>query len=160
MTNDDRLIRSTEMAEMVDRTRSTISRWRERFDDFPKPKLGEGTSQVYYSEREFINWFIRHWPARAAQLRRWLHFYEVKLQQVTHRVLISGPAVDVASYMRAYRDIRYDGWIVTSSVDGFVATKDGTTHIAALDVEKPLEWFIYEQRILATGNRQKRRREK
>ncbi len=146
----EKLIRKADMARMANRSPSTISKWIVRYEDFPKPVLGDGTAIPYFSEREFINWYTSRWPERAAKLWRVLHLFEVRSSEVTHEVMAEGPGGDVMAYMRAYRDLRYDGWKVHSSRDGFVATRDGTTHVMAIDGDEPQDWFVYEARIKAT----------
>lgn len=131
----------------------TVAKYAQRNEDFPEPKIGGDTTHPYYSEREFLNWYMDKFPDRTLALPRWLHLFEVSTPTTTHRVLKHGPGAEVVAYMRAYRDIKYPDWKITTSADGFVARKDGTIHVAALDTEEPEEWFVYEQRILATGSR-------
>lgn len=151
-----KLVRASELGELVGADANTVRKWRLRFDDFPERAEGTTVKYPYYYTKDFLEWYERRWPERAQLWPTRLFYFEVgPTGSEEPQVSDFGPRSEAIGYLRAIRDIKYDGWTVWFSRQGFVADRDGVTHIWHLDWlgEDPEEWFIYEQQLKAAGKR-------
>jgi len=144
-------------AERFGVTTQTVRKWRARFDDFPKPALSPSPHYHLYQMSDLWDWYVIKWPERVGRLEMYLHRFvieETGLAEVTTSLF--GPTPESRGYLKAIRDLQYTDWKFWYTATGFVAEKDATTHIWALDPsEEPEDWFIYEQRYKAVGRREK-----
>lgn len=143
----EKTLRTSELAELVGVKKNTVAKWRQVHDDFPNFVHGTPNFPLY-RERDFMNWYIAKWPQRADTITRWVHRFKIGPTGSEHELLVSRPAAEALAYMRVLRDFQYQDWKVTTSSMGFVAKKDGTTHVVAVDTKDPEDWFVYETRIL------------
>lgn len=134
----------------------TIRLWRHRYDDFPEPAMLRHERYPLYRMSEMWAWYINKWPDRAWRMRVFLHKFTLDGAGVSEVTTSDfGPTPEARGYLKAIRDYQYQDWKVWSTGLGFVAEKDGHTHIWALDpAEEPQEWFVYEQRYKAVGRRE------
>jgi len=151
----EELVGVSEIAALFDRTPDTIRKWRQRDVGFPEPVLDR--YHPLYRMSDVWHWYITRWPERAWQMKLYLHRFTLDGTGLKATDTSDfGPNPEARGYLKAVRDYEYGDWKVWSTTLGFVATKDGITHIWALDpAEEPQEWFVYEQRYKAAGRREK-----
>lgn len=137
-------------------TPDNIRLWRNRYDDFPEPVMRRHQRYPLYRMSDMWDWYINRWPDRAWRMKVYLHKFILDGSGLKESDSFDfGPTPEARGYLKAVRDYEYGDWKVWSSPLGFVAEKDGHTHIWALDpAEEPQEWFIYEQRYKAAGRRE------
>ena len=153
---DDGYVSLTEISKMLDILPGTIRQWRLRYDDFPEAAVQHHKKYPLYRTSDIWHWYITTWPERAWKTKVYLHKFVLDGSGLKESDSFTfGPTAEARGYLKAVRDHEYGDWQVWSTPLGFVATKDGHTHIWALDpAEEPQDWFIYEQRYKAAGRRE------
>ena len=156
MINETDLVTVSHIAEKFEVTPATIRIWRYRYDDFPEPAMELRPSYNLYRMSEMWDWYIVRWPDRIGRLTVYLHRFTIDdVGPSEPDTSEFGPAPEARGYLKAVRDFQYEDWRIWFTGMGFVAEKDGVSHLWALDPSpEPEDWFIYEQRYKAVERRE------